>query len=91
MAGRVCARLVGEALPDGGKLAVFLATSTKENLLDRKGVFVRHGHHCTMPLHNWLNVPATVRASFGVYNNLDDVQRLADALRYVRQRLKLDT
>ncbi|MCA9091002.1 MAG: SufS family cysteine desulfurase [Planctomycetaceae bacterium] len=61
------------------------------HLLDRKGVFVRHGHHCTMPLHTWLGVPATVRASFGVYNNLDDVQRLADALRYVRQRLKLDT
>ncbi|MCA9257766.1 MAG: substrate-binding domain-containing protein [Planctomycetales bacterium] len=36
-AGRVCARLVGEAIPDGGKIAVFLATSTKENLLDRKG------------------------------------------------------
>ncbi|MCA9081939.1 MAG: SufS family cysteine desulfurase [Planctomycetaceae bacterium] len=60
------------------------------HLLDRKGVFVRHGHHCTMPLHNWLQVPATVRASFGVYNTLEDVERLADALRYVRERLKLD-
>ncbi|MCA9031017.1 MAG: SufS family cysteine desulfurase [Planctomycetaceae bacterium] len=60
------------------------------HLLDRKGVFVRHGHHCAMPLHNWLNVPATIRASFGVYTNADDIHRLADALRYVRQRLRLD-
>ncbi|MEZ5943382.1 MAG: SufS family cysteine desulfurase [Planctomycetaceae bacterium] len=60
------------------------------HLLDRKGVFVRHGHHCAMPLHNWLNVPATIRASFGVYTNTEDIHRLADALRYVRQRLRLD-
>jgi cysteine desulfurase/selenocysteine lyase len=33
------------------------------NLLDRCGVFVRHGHHCTMPLHDLLKVPATTRAS----------------------------
>lgn len=32
------------------------------SLLDVHGVCVRHGHHCTMPLHAWLGVPATVRA-----------------------------
>jgi cysteine desulfurase/selenocysteine lyase len=56
-------------------------------LLDVRGVCVRHGHHCTMPLHEWLDVPASVRASFGVYNTLDDVERLAKGLESVRKRL----
>ncbi|WP_437205001.1 aminotransferase class V-fold PLP-dependent enzyme [Planctomicrobium sp. SH664] len=60
-------------------------------LLDRKGVFVRHGHHCTMPLHEWLGVSATVRASFGLYNTRDDVDRLVAALLFARQRLRLPT
>lgn len=58
-------------------------------LLDRRGVFVRHGHHCTMPLHQWLGVSATVRASFGVYNTREDVDRLVDAIRFARQKLRL--
>ncbi|MEO9590996.1 aminotransferase class V-fold PLP-dependent enzyme, partial [Rhodopirellula bahusiensis] len=58
-------------------------------LLDRKGVFVRHGHHCTMPLHDLLGVSATVRASFGVYNSRDDVDALMDAIQFACQRLRL--
>ena len=60
-------------------------------LLDIKGVFVRHGHHCTMPLHEHLGVPATIRASFGLYNTKHDVDVLIDALHFVRQELKLDS
>ena len=40
---------------------------------------MRHGHHCTMPLHECLGVPATVRASFGLYNTREDVDALIDA------------
>ncbi len=58
-------------------------------LLDRRGVFVRHGHHCTMPLHDLLGVSATTRASFGVYNTLDDVDRLVDAIHFAREKLRL--
>jgi cysteine desulfurase/selenocysteine lyase len=58
-------------------------------LLDLKGVFVRHGHHCAMPLHERLGVPATVRASFGLYNTLADVDRLADGLRFALRELKV--
>jgi cysteine desulfurase/selenocysteine lyase len=57
-------------------------------LLDLRGICVRHGHHCTMPLHDWLKVPASVRASFGIYNTLEDVERLAKGLESVRKRLK---
>ncbi len=49
-------------------------------ILDRGAVAVRAGHHCTMPLHERLGEAATVRASFGVYNDRDDVDRLADGL-----------
>lgn len=60
------------------------------NLLDRKGVFVRHGHHCTMPLHDLLGVSATVRASLAVYNTSEDVDALVDAIQFARKRLRLD-
>lgn len=59
------------------------------HLLDRKGVFVRHGHHCTMLLHDLLQVSATVRASFGIYNNTADVDQLIAAIHFARQRLRL--
>lgn len=46
-------------------------------ILDEAGVAVRAGHHCCQPLMQVLGVAATARASFGVYNNLSDVERLA--------------
>jgi cysteine desulfurase/selenocysteine lyase len=49
-------------------------------LLDRQAVAVRAGHHCTMPLHERLGEAATVRASFNVYNDRDDIDRLAAGL-----------
>ena len=59
-------------------------------LLDRRGIAVRHGHHCTMPLHDALGVPATTRASFGVYNTPEEVDVLIDALLAARIRLRLE-
>ncbi|GAA4868901.1 cysteine desulfurase [Saccharopolyspora cebuensis] len=50
-------------------------------VLDDQGVEVRVGHHCAWPLHRRMGVPATVRASFYVYNELDEVKALADAVR----------
>ncbi|MEK8126826.1 cysteine desulfurase [Paenibacillus filicis] len=49
-------------------------------VLDSEGVAVRAGHHCCQPLMRWLNVTATARASFYLYNNEDDVDRLIAAL-----------
>ncbi len=49
-------------------------------LINRENVCVRAGHHCAMPLMRRLGVPATARASFGVYNDTADVDALADAL-----------
>ncbi|MFN6951930.1 MAG: cysteine desulfurase [Albidovulum sp.] len=49
-------------------------------ILDRKGIAVRAGTHCAMPLMEHLGVPATCRASFGLYNTVSEVDRLVEAL-----------
>ena len=49
-------------------------------VLDKKGVAVRAGHHCAQPLMEHLGVTATCRASFGLYNTREEVDRLVDAL-----------
>ena len=49
-------------------------------ILDQAGICIRAGHHCAQPLMRRLNVPATARASFYLYNGLDDVDALAGAL-----------
>lgn len=50
-------------------------------LLDRQGVAVRTGHHCAEPLIDYLAVPGTVRASFGLYNTREDIDAFIAALR----------
>jgi cysteine desulfurase/selenocysteine lyase len=54
-------------------------------VLDRHGVAIRAGHHCTMPLHERLDLAATARASFQVYTTKADIDALAAALRAVQQ------
>jgi cysteine desulfurase/selenocysteine lyase len=52
-------------------------------ILDESGVAIRAGHHCAQPLMALLGVPATARASFGVYNDLEDVARLVAGIERV--------
>ncbi|WP_263770426.1 cysteine desulfurase [Propionivibrio soli] len=54
-------------------------------ILDLEGVAVRTGHHCAMPVMGRFGVPATVRASFGLYNTRDEVDALFAALRRVKE------
>ena len=54
-------------------------------ILDHEGIAIRAGHHCAQPTMARMGVVATARASFGMYNTRDDVDRLADALRSVRK------
>ena len=54
-------------------------------LLDREAIAIRAGHHCTMPLHQRLGEEASARASFYVYTDRDDIDRLADALNKVER------
>ena len=54
-------------------------------ILDREGVAVRTGHHCTQPVMDSFGVPATARASFACYNGRDDVDALVAGLSRVRE------
>ncbi len=50
------------------------------SVLDTEGVAIRSGHHCTMPLHHKLSVPSTARASFYLYNTVEDIDVLVKGL-----------
>ncbi|HEX2642171.1 MAG TPA: cysteine desulfurase [Thermoanaerobaculia bacterium] len=54
-------------------------------ILDREGIAVRAGHHCAQPVMERFGVPATTRASFGLYNTADEVEALAAALTRVQE------
>ncbi|MGC8878988.1 MAG: cysteine desulfurase [Anaerolineae bacterium] len=54
-------------------------------ILDQEGIAIRAGHHCAMPLHQKLGVAATARASFYIYNDLAEIDRLVEALDVVRR------
>lgn len=78
-------RVVGPpAASERGALASFTVDGMHPHdvaeLLGREGVCVRAGHHCAQPLMRCLGVPATARASLGVYNEREDVDALAAAL-----------
>ena len=55
-------------------------------LLDNDGIAIRAGHHCAMPLHDHLQIPASVRASFAIYNTREEIDALAAS---VRRAIKL--
>ena len=54
-------------------------------ILDTEGIAVRAGHHCTMPLMDFYNIPGTTRASFGLYNTKEEIDILIEALTKVRK------
>jgi cysteine desulfurase/selenocysteine lyase len=57
-------------------------------IFDREGICVRAGHHCAMPLHEHYGLSATTRASFYVYNIPDEVDKLVETLKKVKQIFK---
>jgi cysteine desulfurase/selenocysteine lyase len=54
-------------------------------VLDAEGIAVRAGHHCAQPLMKWLNVSATARASFYLYNTEEDIDQLVAALKKTKE------
>jgi len=72
-------RIIGTAENKAGILSFELEGIHPHDLgtiFDRQGVAIRAGHHCAMPVMQHFSVPATVRASFGVYNTLEDIDAL---------------
>ncbi len=52
-------------------------------MLDARGIAVRTGHHCTQPLMNFYNIEGTVRASFAIYNTIEEVDALVEAIKKI--------
>jgi cysteine desulfurase/selenocysteine lyase len=76
-------RLIGKARHKGAILSFEMQGAHPHDIatiIDRSGIAVRAGTHCVMPLLARFGVTATCRASFGLYNTLDEVDRLAEAL-----------
>ena len=57
-------------------------------LLNEDNVCIRAGHHCAMPLHEFLKIPATARASFYIYTTKSDVDALIGGLEKIKQIFK---
>lgn len=58
-------------------------------ILDGDGIAVRAGHHCAMPLHNKLGIPASTRASYYLYNSVDDVDKLIESIYHVKKIFRI--
>ena len=56
-------------------------------ILDDDNIAIRAGHHCAQPLMKRMGQPSTCRVSFGVYNTVDDIDRLIESLKKVRKWL----
>ena len=57
-------------------------------IFDEDGVAIRAGHHCCQILHDKLGMPATARASLGVYNSKEDIDILSDAINNCKKIFK---
>ena len=81
-------RLVGTANRKAGVLGFLLEYAHPHDIgtvLDMEGIAVRAGHHCAQPVMDHFGIPATVRASLGLYNTREDIDRLVAGLDRVRE------
>jgi cysteine desulfurase/selenocysteine lyase len=80
-------RLIGTAPEKAGVLSFLMQDIHPHDIgtvLDREGIAVRTGHHCAQPVMSRFGIPATARASLGVYNGEDDIDALVKGLEKVR-------
>jgi cysteine desulfurase/selenocysteine lyase len=83
--------LIGTAKKKAGVLSFTISNIHPHDIgtiLDREGVAIRTGHHCAQPLMNHFDIPATARASFGLYNTMEEVDAFVQAVRKVHEVFK---
>lgn len=81
-------RIIGEAAEKNAVISFVLDGIHPHDagtIMDTEGVAVRVGHHCAQPLMQRFQVPATIRASFSLYNTEDEIDRLVDAIKKVQE------
>lgn len=77
-------QIIGQAAQKGPILSFTIKGAHHSDvgqIMDQMGVAVRAGHHCTQPLMDRLAIPGTVRASFSIYNNFEDVDCFLNAVK----------
>jgi cysteine desulfurase/selenocysteine lyase len=82
------ARIIGTAPHKAGVVSFVIDGIHPHDLgtiLDMEGVAIRTGHHCAMPVMEFFRVPATARASFGMYNTREEIDALIVALHQARK------
>jgi cysteine desulfurase/selenocysteine lyase len=80
--------LIGTAQEKTGVLSFVISGIHPHDIgtvLDQQGIAVRTGHHCAQPVMERFHIPATVRASFGMYNTLDEIDALVRGLEKVKE------
>jgi cysteine desulfurase/selenocysteine lyase len=80
--------IVGAAREKAGVLSLVMEDIHPHDIgtiLDSEGIAVRTGHHCAQPVMQRFNIPATVRASFGLYNRREEVDALVRGIQKVRE------
>jgi len=83
-------RPIGTASHKAGVLSFVMEGAHPHDIgtiLDSQGIAIRTGHHCAMPVMDFFHVPATARASLGVYSTREDIDRLISALHRVTEVL----
>jgi cysteine desulfurase/selenocysteine lyase len=84
-------RLIGTAANKVGVLSFIIEGMHPFDvgmMLDAVGIAVRTGHHCTMPLMDHFDLEGTVRASFAIYNTVEEVDRLINSVKRIAKRAK---
>ena len=82
------ARVVGTANDKAGVVSFLIDPIHAHDLgtiVDREGAAIRTGHHCAMPVMEFFGIAATARASFALYNNREDIDRLMAGIRIAQE------
>ncbi len=83
-------RIIGTAASKAGVVSFLMDGAHPQDvgvLLDQQGIAVRTGHHCTQPLMDRFRIPGTIRASFAIYNTLEEIDLLAEGLHKAKKML----
>ena len=83
-------RIIGEAKHHASAVSFLIGNIHPYDvgvILDKLGIAVRTGHHCNQPLMKRFNIPGTVRASFAVYNTMEEVDKLIEGVKQAKKML----
>jgi cysteine desulfurase / selenocysteine lyase len=81
-------KIIGQAKQKSGAVSFVLDNVHPHDVgtfLDREGIAIRTGHHCTQPVMERFDIPATSRASFALYNTKEEIEKLAEAVKKITE------